>query len=262
MKPYYEADGITIYYADYRAFIDQCPVVDVIVTDPPYGQTSLKWDVWASEWPKNVAGRCRSMWVFGTLRMFMEHAIEFAASGMRMSQDIIWEKQNGSSFHADRFRRVHEQIAHFYSGQWANLYKNPVMTLDATARVTRRKSRPNHMGKIAGSDYVSHDGGPRLQRSVIYEPNCHGFAENETQKPVDLVGQLLEYSCPNGGIVLDPFMGSGTTLVAAKQLGLCAIGIDIREEQCEIAARRLSQHNLDLNIGPATVAAEATATDW
>src|ERR1700727_213210 len=121
------------------------------------------------------------MWVFGTLRMFMLYAGEFEA--WQMSQDVVWEKHNGSSFHADRFRRVHEQAAHFYNGPWADVYKKPVMTLDATARRTRRKTRPTHMGTIANSTYISEDGGPRLMRSVIYEPSCHGYAVNETQKP-------------------------------------------------------------------------------
>ena len=73
-------------------------------------------------------------------------------------------------------------------------------------------------------------------RSVIYEHSCHGTAINETQKPVPLVLPLIEYSCPPGGIVVDPFAGSGTTLIAARDLGRRAIGIELREDQCEKAA--------------------------
>lgn len=242
MKPYYEHAGITIYNADYRAVIDQIAVANCAVVDPPYNQTSLAWDVWPDGWPRLLKTRSSSMWVFGTLRMFMDRAGEFG--DWKMSQDVVWEKQNGSSFHADRFRRIHESAAHLYRGPWDDVYKSPVMTLDATARVTRRKARPNHMGSIAGRSYVSHDGGPRLMRSVIYEPNCHGYAENETQKPLGIVRPLIEYACPPGGLVLDPFCGSGSTLVVAQEMGCRAIGIDVREEQCEVAARRLSQANI------------------
>ncbi len=68
--------------------------------------------------------------------------------------------------------------------------------------------------------------------------STHGYAENETQKPVGILTPLIEYGCPPGGLVLDPFMGSGSTLIAARDSGRRAIGIDIREGQCEIAARR------------------------
>lgn len=239
MKPYYQDASTTLYHCHYRAVLDALAMADCAVVDPPYGQTSLDWDVWPLGWPKDIASRCRSMWAFGTLRMFMDRALEF--SDWKLSQDVVWEKQNGSSFHADRFRRIHESAAHFYKGAWDEVYKSPVMTLDATARVTRRKARPNHMGSIAGSSYVSHDGGPRLMRSIIYEPNCHGFAENETQKPLGILRPLIEYACPLGGLILDPFCGAGSVLVAAKEMGRSAIGIDIREDQCEAAARRLSQ---------------------
>ena len=63
-------------------------------------------------------------------------------------------------------------------------------------------------------------------------------------KPIALMGKLLRKL--RAGSVIDPFMGSGTTIVAAKAMGICATGIEIEERYCEIAARRLSQEVLDL----------------
>lgn len=246
MKPYYEEDGITVFHGDYRAALNQIAVADCAIVDPPYGQTSLAWDIWPAKWPSDLATRTRSMFVFGTMRMFMGHAPEFSA--LQMSQDLVWEKHNGSSFHADRFRRVHESIAHFYCGAWEEIYKNPPTTPDATKRQVRRKLRPTHMGHIEAGSYESHDGGPRLMRSVIYEPSCHGFAENETQKPLGIIRPLIDYACPLGGLILDPFCGSGSMLVAAKEKGRRAIGIELREEQCEIAANRLRQSVLNFEV--------------
>lgn len=215
---------------------------DCILTDPPYGETSLAWDKWVPSWPSLVRRLLKpsgSMWVFGSSRMFHEHAAEFA--GWRFVQDVQWEKQNGSGFHADRFKRVHESAWQFYldDARWDGVYKAPQYTNDATARVTRRKTRPTHMGHIEASAYVSHDGGPRLMRSVIYCRNEHGRADHPTQKPIGIVEPLLLYACPPGGLVLDCFAGSGTTGVVAKRHGMSATLIEGRPEFVDVIHERL-----------------------
>ena len=250
MRPYYDEAGITIYHADCREFDHHVGEADVLLVDPPYGQTSLRWDVWPDGWPSTVARYASpraAMWCFGSLRMFMDHAAEFAME-WKFAQDIVWEKHNGSNFHADRFRRVHEQVAHFYrkSASWREVYNTTPVTADATKRTVRRKGRPAHTGEIADSTYTSHDGGPRLQRTVLRVRSEHGRAQHPTQKPIGILIPLVGASCPPDGVVFDPFMGSGSTLVAAKLLGRKAIGIEIEERYCEIAVGRLSQEVLAL----------------
>ncbi len=83
-------------------------------------------------------------------------------------------------------------------------------------------------------------------RSVLQARSCHGYAQHPTQKPIAVVSPLIEYSSPPGGTILDPFMGSGTTLRAAKDLGRRAIGIEIEEKYCEIAVQRLAQQVLPI----------------
>src|SRR3989304_5399882 len=99
---------------------------DAIITDPPYNETSLDWDRWPDGWPTLAAGTAASMWCFGSLRMFMERAPEFAS--WKLSQDIIWEKHNGTNSFNDRFRRIHEVAAHFYLGEWGKVFKAPQFT--------------------------------------------------------------------------------------------------------------------------------------
>lgn len=239
-QPYYDEDGITIYCGDFRDVLT-LGHVDLIVADPPYGETNLYWDTWPEGWPSDVGAHSDSMWCFGSMRMFLQNWGEFDM--WSLSQDIVWEKHNGSSFHNDRFKRVHEHALHFYKGpSWAEIHHETPTTPDATPRTVRRKGRPPQWHGAIGEDtYRSEDGGPRLMRSVIPVRSCHGHAVNETQKPEGIVLPLIEYGCPPGGLVLDPFMGSGTTLVAARSTGRRAIGVEIREQQCEQAVKRLAQ---------------------
>ncbi len=241
-KPYYEHAGITIFHGDAREILPALSVANaMVVADPPYAQTSLEWDRWPENWPRAVPMEVRSMWCFGSLRMFLERVAQFRDAGWKLSQDIVWEKHNGSSFHNDRFRRVHESICHFYRGEWKSLPVFVPSTADATKRTIRRKKRPAHMGRIDEGAYRSEDGGPRLMRSVLFRRSTHGSAQHPTQKPIELIKPLIHYGGPGDAVVVVPFAGAGSELVAAKQMGRAAIGIEIEERYCEIAAKRLAQ---------------------
>ena len=237
---YYEHAGIKLFHGDCRSILPEEKAGDCVLADPPYGITSLYWDRWPTGWIGAI--KSDSLWCFGKLRTFMDHREEF--KGWKSSHDVVWEKHNGSGFKCDTFRQVHEQAAHFYRGRWDAIYHKVPLTNDAVKRTTRRKERPAHMGKIPNSTFKSMDGGPRQARSVIYCRSTHGQAQNETEKPVTLLKLLLQYACPPRGLVIVPFAGSGSELVAAKQLGLSAIGCELREEQCEFAAKRLDQEVL------------------
>lgn len=217
--------------------------VDCILTDPPYGETSLAWDSWPEGWPALVRRLLKptgSMWVFGSQRMFFERSSEF--SGWKLAQDVVWEKHNGTGLFNDRFRRVHECALHFYRDDtpWSAIFKCPQFTNDATARTVRKKTLPAHwIGATKGAIYSSEDGGPKLMRSVMYVRSEHGRAEHPTQKPIGIVEPLLLYSCPIGGTVLDPFAGGGTTGLTARRHGISSILIEALPEYANIIEGRL-----------------------
>lgn len=77
--------------------------------------------------------------------------------------------------------------------------------------------------------------------SVIYARSCHGYAVHQTQKPVEILRPLIEYSCPVGGLVVDPFGGSFSTGVAALQLGRRFVGFEVDPERFEIGCQNLEQ---------------------
>ena len=79
MSPYYVDESVTLYHGDFREVLATSNIgADAIVTDPPYGETKLDWDVWPKGWPSIAAEYARSMWCFGSMRMFLDRRDEFA----------------------------------------------------------------------------------------------------------------------------------------------------------------------------------------
>lgn len=241
MSIYYQDSHVTLYHGDCR---EHEYVGPVMVTDPPYGDTSLDWDSWPEGWLETIT--VDQMWMFGSVRMFLNRYQEITDAGYKYAQEIVWEKHNGSGFAADRFKRVHELAMHFYAGTWGDIYRDPQHTNDAQKRTMRRKTRPTHTGNIEATSYASEDGGPRLMRSVMQVRSENGRAVHPTQKPEGIIRPLIRYSSKPGDTIYDPFAGSGAILLTAVQEGRKAVGMEVSEPYCEIIAKRLDQGVLDL----------------
>jgi len=221
---------------------------DACMADPTYGDTSLTWDKVVAGWVPAVSRVLKpaaSIWVFGSLRSLVRVFAELEAEGFKYSQDIVWEKQNGTGFHNDRFRRVHEHAVLFYRGAWSEVYHQTQFTNDATKKTVRRKTRPTHTGHIEAGHYVSEDGGPRMMRSVIYARNEHGRAIHPTQKPLELLTPLIRYSVPPGGSFVVPFCGSGSDLVVAMAEGMSATACETEEEYVTKTRTRLIERLME-----------------
>jgi site-specific DNA-methyltransferase (adenine-specific) len=244
-EPYYDDGQVQLFVGDCREVLPALGVeADLVLADPPYGETSLAWDRWPDGWLKVAATVSRSLWCFGSMRMLGEHWQEFTGAGWKFSQDVIWEKHNGSSRATDRFKRVHEMSAHWYHGRWDDVYHEaPRTEVHYRTKSASGSAQPRHTGKIGSAPWV--DDGTRITPSVISVRSMqHGAAIHPTEKPLGILMPLIGYGCRRDGLVVDPFAGSGSTLDAARSTGRRAIGIEAREDYAELAARRLSQATL------------------
>jgi site-specific DNA-methyltransferase (adenine-specific) len=249
VKPYYEDASVSLYHGDMREVLPALDVrADAVLTAPPYGESSPDWHRWPTGWVKALGDATNSLWCFGSMKMFWHHHAEF--DGWKLAQDtvdefvvdtLVWEKHNGTGFAADRFRRVHELAVQLYRGRWADLHHEPQRepaTFDAKGRTRGRSVVGNRKHTGAIGEKVYEDDGTRLTRSVIRAKSVRRGL-HPTEKPTEILEPLIRYSVPLDGLVLDPFAGSGSTLLTARSLGRRAIGIEADERYCEAAARRL-----------------------
>lgn len=250
MTAAYSDELVTLHHGDCAEVLPSIGggCADLAIVDPPYGDTALEWDKLTTDWLPIVADVLKpngTIWLWGSLRSLLAMVPRAIDAGWAVSQDVVWEKHNGSGSSNDRFRRVHEQAVLLYRGPWAAVYADPQFSADATARTVRRRQRPTHWSKIGGASYTSEVGGPRLMRSVMYERSAHGGAIHPTQKPAGVTQTLIQYACPPGGLVVSPYAGSGTDLEAARACGRRAIGVERDPQYLADAVARLAHAPLD-----------------
>ncbi len=241
MKPYFEEGGITIYHGDCRTVLpalDQ--TVDLIVTDPPYGismpgisherlpgRGSRTLDFFENDTPKQATELMLEAWR-QTLRLCSDSASAYWWVGHRTFGRLV-----------DAYECEGWKTRFLVWSKLAPAPPPPGSGWPSAAELCVYASRP---GRTWNHDCISNT----VPHSNVFLADSYRHGQpgkngHPTQKPLAVITPLLLASCLPGGIVLDPFAGSGTTLEAAKKAGCRAIGIDIEERWCEIAASRLSQ---------------------
>ncbi len=245
MRPYYDEDGITIYCGDALSVIAsiESESVGVVFTDPPYSsgarnaakmrsrgsmrreEGSFGSDDWIASDNLTAHGFAMLVRLFGTESLRVVQRDGHLFSFMDWRQLPVLQGAIESAGWSARALLVWDKV-HYGMGNGFRQQAEFIL----------------HASKGVGDNFLRHDLG-----TVFREKRQSDTIGHPTVKPVGVVEQCLSAV---GGIVLDPFMGSGTTLVAAKALGRPAIGIEIEEKYCEIAAQRLSQEVLALASPP------------
>ena len=219
MKPYYEADGVTLYHGDCREILPTLEAA-VVVTDPPFGRALQS----------GMGGRHGDCEIVGDEDTAARDAVLAAWAPRPALVFGSWKVRRPDGV---RHLLVWDKGEHVGMGDLSMPWK------------------PNHEEVyVIGEGFAGKRTGSVLRHLAV--AGCVGVRTwrwHPTEKPESLMADLIA-KCPPGN-VLDPFAGSGTTLVAAKNLGRRAIGIEIEERYCEIAAKRLSQRVLDFGASNA-----------
>lgn len=216
MKPYYERDGITIYHGDCRDVLPGLPVVDLVLTDPPYN-ASKDYGKYKDCLPEEdyfgfmacVYGECcrlskNQFWVAPRYKMSFFLGLMEGAHIIVIRRGAIGPIRGGF---CDQFE-----------------------TALAVGKPKKIKSDLWEDIRLKGEGYF-------FREETFEHP---GYT------PIKVIERAIDIYQPD--TILDPFMGSGTTLVAAKQLNRRAIGIELEEKYCEIAAKRLAQNVFNFEV--------------
>jgi DNA modification methylase len=219
--PYYTAEGVTIYHGDCRQLLPLIAPCDLLLTDPPYGiKTSPNGSHWQDGKKRFDAVEWDNepppMWLLEEAISLCRQQIIFGGNYFRLPPSSCWLVWNKDNG-ASRFADA--ELA------WTNLTKAVRMWT-----------------------YKRHGGCEPMKQS---DEGKH----HPSQKPLSVISWAIQQAS-DVQTILDPWMGSGTTLCAARDLGLSAIGIEREEKYCEIAAKRLAQGILSLGGGGAELVAK------
>ena len=215
--------------------------VDMVLADPPYGTTACKWDT-VIDLPLMWKQLKRVIKPNGAIVMTASQPFTSALvmSNPKMFKYCwVWEKQKVSGFYNARRMPLKsvEDVCVFGTGSL--LYK-PQGTKPCNVKSSRKNKAGNGVyGKVSGDEYIQKEG--NFPRSVLRIDHVTHGQIHPTQKPVALMEYLIRTYTHEGETVLDFTMGSGTTGVAAKNLGRKFIGIELDQGYFDIAQQRIQE---------------------
>jgi len=224
--------------------------IDLILTDPPYnlgkdyGNTSDQQSVtdylrWTEQWIDAALPKLKptgSLYIFLTWR-FSPEIFVMLKRRMTMMNEIIWDRRVPSMGGSVRsYSSVHDTIGFFVNRKDYYFDLDAVrIAYDAATKKARSRSI------FVGAKWLEIGYNPKDLWSVSRLHKEHPErADHPTQKPLEIIERMLKASCPPDGVVLDPFMGSGTTALAAKRCGRHFVGFELNPDYCAIIGARLA----------------------
>ena len=239
MNPYYEDEQTTIYNGDCREILQAIPddSVDIVLSSPPYNQIAAtaasgmmkefnhkqlsaydgynddmeeeEYQNWQRAVFSEARGKCRGLcWINHKTRFRNKQGIHpLQIYPWPFYSEVVWDRKVSITLNARKFAPSHEYLYAFGEPHWWDDSQNIFLTVWQIMPEREIKGHPCPF-------------------------------------PLSIARRVISASCPPGGIAIDPFMGSGTTLLAAKLEGRRAIGIEKNREYCDIAVERLRQRVL------------------
>lgn len=247
MKLYYKDEHIRLFQGDCLEVMDKLIEkgikVDMILTDPPYGTTACKWDaiipldkMW--ERINQITNSNTAILLFAQTPF---DKILGVSNIHNLRYEWIWEKEQGTgNLNANKMPlKKTENILVFYNK--LPTY-NPQMTKGKPYEIKRNYNDNEIFGKTGTKDgYITKNNGLRYPTNIIQFNRELKNRYHPTQKPVALIEYLVNTYTNENELILDFTCGSGTTLLASRNLKRRCIGIELEEKYCEIAKQRLEE---------------------
>jgi site-specific DNA-methyltransferase (adenine-specific) len=244
--------------ATLRELPDAC--AQVVIADPPYYNVLVdqNWDTqwkavagylaWCGEWASECMRAMRDdglCFIFGQPgkreHVFL-HLMSELCRRHQFHDLLIWDRVVGYNERRDSFTPAYEMILVLRKGDAPKFNKGAVRETYSSEKIQtylrdkRYKNRDARMGHLLAGKFAT---------NLLRVPSLKGSSKEKcghpSQKPIDLIAKLIACASDPGDLVLDPFLGSGTTSVVAQSLGRQWLGIEINSDYVEIARERLDK---------------------
>jgi len=255
---FFEHPNGTLYIGDSLAWMNSlgASVADLIIADPPYNINKAEWDnfdsqehyiAWSVQWIEQAARVLKpngSLYLCGYSEILadLKHP---ASRFFKSCRWLIWHYKNKANLGSD-WGRSHDSILHLRKTGSVRLNMEDIRIPYGAHTLkypTHPQAQTSLYGDGAGRDHwTPHPAGAKAKDVFDIPTTCNGMGEktpHPTQKPEELFRKLILASSNPGETVLDPFSGSGTTLVAAEQLGRRWLGCDLNPAYNAWAVGRL-----------------------
>ena len=263
--PYYSDDAVTIYHGDCREVLPNLRGVSGVVTSPPYAEQRAalyggipegEYDQFSVAWmsaalPSLLPGasvliNIREHVKNGEMSDYVHRTrMAIRSAGWIECDELIWVKPDGPPLgNPNRLRRSWERILWFSRDRQPTSY--PLANGRESSRLGFQGGRASEAWVNGMSDGLKSGRSRSADYCVVSVGDRPSSIEHPAVYPEKLAAWMFRTITADGETIVDPFMGSGSTLVAAKYGGRKAIGIELSERYCEIAARRMAQEVLAL----------------